>query len=94
MTDDVIKPLVSLTIFQLPDEIIIHHILPLLSIREIGPVKLVCKKWQDYVRQYFRYLKVLDLTPWDCMVTEELLCSVTKHAVNLQELRYGPLLGR
>ncbi|XP_072028866.1 uncharacterized protein [Amphiura filiformis] len=79
----------TINIFGLPDEIIIHHILPLFTIREIGPVKLVCTKWLEYVQKYLRSLKVLDLTEWEFEVDEELLCSIVKYAVHLQELRLG-----
>ena len=77
----------EVTISDLPDEILVYHILPLLSIEEIGPVKGVCKKWRGFVRQYFRHMKRLDLTPWDFLVDEKLLVDIVKYAVNLKQLR-------
>ncbi|XP_038078334.1 F-box/LRR-repeat protein 2-like [Patiria miniata] len=72
---------------QLPDEIFLYHVLPLLSIREVNSCKLVCKTWRHLVTTYIKRLKVIDLTPWDCMVTEDLLLGIVKHAANVRELR-------
>ncbi|XP_033624811.1 F-box/LRR-repeat protein 20-like [Asterias rubens] len=72
---------------DLPDEIMLYHVLPLMSIREVNTCKLVCKKWQHYVTSYIKRLKVIDLTQWDCMVTEDLLLGIVKYATNVRELR-------
>ena len=80
-TDDLVTPA------QLPDEIMLYHLLPLLSIREVNACKLVCRKWRHLVTTYIKRLKVIDLTPWDCMVTEDLLLGIVKYASNVRELR-------
>ena len=76
----------------LPVEIMVKHILPLFTIEEMEQLKLVCREWLSFVRQYYRQLRVLDLTPWDYMVDERLLFVIIKYAASLREIRYAPLL--
>ncbi|XP_022086279.1 F-box/LRR-repeat protein 2-like [Acanthaster planci] len=71
----------------LPDEIVLYHVLPLLSIREVISCKLICKKWRRLVTSYIKRLRVVDLSPWDCMVTEDLLLGIVKYASSVRELR-------
>ena len=78
----------SLGISALPDEIMVKHILPLFPIQEIDQFKLVCREWLGFVRQYYRQLKVVDVTECDYGVKEELLFEIVNCALNLQELRY------
>ena len=77
----------NMSISSLPEEIIIYHIIPLLSMPDICALRGVCKEWYDLVNIHFSQLRVLDLTPWDCLVTPEFLQCILTHATALRELR-------
>ncbi|XP_041457633.1 F-box/LRR-repeat protein 4-like [Lytechinus variegatus] len=74
-------------ILSLPEEIIVYHIIPLLPMPDICAMRGVCKKWFDLVNIHFAQLKVLDLTPWDFLITPEFLHCILSHAMALRELR-------
>eukprot|EP00057_Strongylocentrotus_purpuratus_P000445 XP_001176659.1 PREDICTED: F-box/LRR-repeat protein 7 [Strongylocentrotus purpuratus] len=74
-------------ILTLPEEIIIYHIIPLLQMPDICAVRGVCKEWFDLVNIHFAQLRVLDLTPWDFLITPEFLQCILSHASGLRELR-------
>ncbi|XP_033109384.1 F-box/LRR-repeat protein 2-like [Anneissia japonica] len=74
---------------NLPDEIMVCNVLPLLDIMEVCICKAVCRRWRGLVHAYFSQLKELDLSPWNFLIYEEHLIAIVRHLRSLKYLRLG-----
>ncbi|XP_071510217.1 uncharacterized protein [Diadema antillarum] len=72
---------------QLPDEIFLYIIIPMLPMPDLCTVRAVCREWHSLVNAYFARLKILDLTPWNVLITPEFLQCILEQASTLRDLR-------